>query len=210
MGAALSLDAALASPSIALVVTMVHLEILLLCAALWGLLGFLTYLYTGKSYVAPWSLFYAGLYVTLSFLITASRPNMVSIRNGIVGVRYAQTFAGPLFDALLVGLLAPEFIAAFLYFTFVFRTSDRTVRYRVTLTSWSLIAVFALAVLTPTIEPPGLAGALIGQSFGAIAALVILLAYYPPRAIRARFGVRGIDPSTPAPVPGTQRRLLDS
>jgi hypothetical protein len=54
-GAALSMLAVFTLPSDALVVTVVHLEILLLCAMLWGLLGYLSYLYTGRSYLLGWS-----------------------------------------------------------------------------------------------------------------------------------------------------------
>lgn len=200
--AGLSLEATFASPSDALVVKMVHLEILLVCAALWGLLGFLTYLFTGKNYLVPWSIFYAAFYVVLSFLITASRPSIVVITNGVVSVQYTVAFAGPLLDALLVGLLAPVFAGAFLYFSLVLRTTDRTVRFRITLTSWSLIAWLGLAFLDPgQALGSGLLGAILSQSLGAIAALVILLAYYPPRWVCTRFGVHGIDANTPAPVP---------
>jgi hypothetical protein len=101
---------------------------------------------------------------------------------------------GSLLFALLALLIAPEFIGAVLYFTLVFRSRDPTVRYRITLVSWSIILWFGLAALNlPDRLGGGLAVQLFSRSLGVVAALVILLAYYPPRAIRERLGVTGID-----------------
>jgi hypothetical protein len=199
-GAILSLVAVFELPSDALVVTALHFEILLLCVMLWGLLGYLTYLYTGRNLLLFWSLFYGGLYLFLSYLITASRPTIVLVTEGSVGVQYATPFGGSLLFALLAILIAPEFIGAILYFTLAFRSRDPTVRFRVTLVSWSIILWFGLATLNlPARLGGGLAAELLGRSLGVAAALAILLAYYPPRAVRERLGVTGIEPTPTAP-----------
>src|SRR5580658_4182618 len=149
LGGALSLIATFTLPSDALVVTAVHTEILLLSAMLWGLLGYLTYLYTGRSYLLFWSSFYATFYFVLTYVITASEPNVVTVTQGTVGVQYATAFGGPLLYVLIALLIAPEFIGAILYFTLVFRARDPTVRFRVTLVSWSIILWFGIATLNP-------------------------------------------------------------
>jgi hypothetical protein len=201
VGAGLSLAASVAVPSDALVVTLVHTEVLILSAMLWGLLGYLTYLYTGRNYLAFWSAFYAVLYLLLTYDITASRPSVVTVTHGVVGVQYAAPFGGPLLYVLIAFLIAPEFIGAVLYFTLVFRSPDPTVRFRVTLVSWSIIGWFGLALVDPAALLGGSLGAqIVGHSLGVVAAGVILLAYYPPRAIRRRLDVTAIDlpPTEPA------------
>lgn len=192
-GAVLSLVAVEVVPSSGLVVTAVHLEILVLCAGLWGLLGYLTFLYTGKSYLVMWSVFYGVLYLILTYIITAATKT-VTVSQGTVSLQYSNLVGGPILDILVVVLIAPEFIGAILYFTLVARTRDPTVRFRVTLVSWSLIAWFGLAAINvASVLGGGLAAELLNSSLGVIAAIVILLAYYPPRAVRKRLGVTGID-----------------
>lgn len=199
MGAILSLLATEVLPSVALVVTFVHLEILILCAALWGLLGHLTYLYTGRNYLVPWSVFYGALYLFLTYIITAA-TKVVTVSQGTVSLQYSNLVGGPTLAILIVLLIVPEFIGAILYFTLIFRTQDPTIRYRVTLVSWSLIAWFGLASINVAhVLGGGLAANLLSNSLGVIAAIVIVLAYYPPRSIRARLRVTGIDSSSVTP-----------
>jgi hypothetical protein len=207
-GAFLSLIATFAVPSDALVVTVVHLEILLLCAMLWGLLGYLTYLYTGRNWLLAWSVFYGALYLFLSYLITVSKPTVVTVTQGSVGVQYAAPFGGLLLYLLLALLIAPEFIGAILYFTLIFRSRDPTVRFRVTLVSWSIILWFGLSAIDPAARlGGGLAAELLSHLLGVGAAVVILIAYYPPRAIRERLGVAGIEaPRRPSTAPASPER----
>jgi len=197
LGAIESLIAAYQLPSLALVLTMLYLEILLLCAVLWALVGYLVFLFTGRGYLVPLSMLYAALYVLLIYFITASGPSSVGVSYGAVTISYATPVGGPILGVLLILLLGPEFIGAFLYFSLFFRTRDPTIRYRVTLVSWSLIAWFGLGFLNiGALLGGGLAAQVLARSFGVFAALVILMAYYPPRAIRTRFGVSSIDESS--------------
>jgi hypothetical protein len=199
-GAILSLIAVVQVPSSALVTTATHTEVLLLCAALWGLLGYLTYLYTARYFIVAWSAFYIGLYLFLSFVITASEPKTVSISHGMVSLTYGTVFGGVLLDGLLIVLIAPEFIGALLYLTLAFRTKEPTVRFRAGLVSGGLLLWFGLASINLTTLLGGsLGAALASESLGLVAALLILLAYYPPRSVRERFHVGGIGPSATSP-----------
>jgi hypothetical protein len=176
-----------------LAIFMLHTEILLICFALWGLLGYLTFLYTGKGYLWFWSVFYGALFIALGLLITADHGTSVVVTNGTVSVSFAYAVAGPLLDLLLVALIVPEFVGALLYFTLAFRTSNRTVRFRVTLVSWSLILWLGLTSLVAEVGAGGLAVHLALQLIGALAAVAILLAYYPPRWLRVRLRVTGVE-----------------
>jgi hypothetical protein len=198
-GAILSLWAAAVVPPLSVAVTILRLEVLIICAALWGLLGYLTYLYTGRNGLLFWSIFYGVFYISLLFLISAYGPSGVSVVNGSVSVTYGSLFAGPLLIILFFALIAPEFIGAVLYFTLSFRSRDPTVRFRVTVVSWSLILWLGISTLSAELPFAGdFAADIFLHSLGWLAALAILIAYYPPRFLRERFGVSSIDsPRTP-------------
>jgi hypothetical protein len=198
-GAFESLWAVWQVPPIAVAVTVLRLELLIVCAALWGLLGYLTYLYTGRNGLVFWSVFYGIFYVALLFLVSAYKPTTVTVVNGTVSLQYGTVFAGPLLDILFFALIAPEFIGAVLYFTLIFRSRDPTVRFRVTVVSWSLILWLGLSSLSAEfVVGTNLVIDVLVHSLGWLAALAILIAYYPPKILRDRLGVTGIDsPRTP-------------
>lgn len=189
-----SLVAAFTLPSLAVALTVFYVELLLLCGILWGLVGYLTYLFTGRSYLLPISALYAVLFVLLVYSITASGPIGVTLSQGTVGLQYTTAIVGPMLAVLTAVLVLPEFIGSVLYFTLFFRTRDRTVRYRVAVVSWSLIAWFGLSLLNIGNRlGGGVAAQIFARSLGVLAGIAILLAYYPPRVWRERFGLRGID-----------------
>jgi hypothetical protein len=178
------------TPSLAIVLSATYIEILMLCVVLWALLGYLIFLFTSRQYLVPLTVFYGILYMAFIYLITAADANAVTVTSGSVGLTYAGTISLPLAIVLVAGLLIPELVAAVLYFTLVFRTKDRTVRYRITLVSWSLIATFSLSFVNIGAALGGsLAAQIVGRSVGIFAAIVILLAYYPPQALQRRFGI---------------------
>jgi hypothetical protein len=194
IGGVESAVAAYVTPELALVVTLYYIEILALCVALWGLVSYLTFLYTGRNYLAPLSALYGLLYVLLLYFITASHPNAVTVTLGAVGVSYSTPVGGPILGILVLILLVPEFLAAILYFTLFFRTHDWTARYRIALVSWGLLAFFGLDLVNlGTRLGGGLAAVTLGAIVGLIPPIVILLAYYPPRTLRRRFGVTAIE-----------------
>ena len=194
IGGMLSLVAAFTTPTLALAITVTDLNILLACALLWGLVGYLVYLYTGRGFVVPLAVLYGTLYILLLYYLTAGDPTAVLVTAGTVGVSYATPVGGPILGILVILLIVPEFLASIAYFTLVWRTKDRTIRYRVTLVSWSLIAWFSIGSANiGAALGGGLAAEVFGHSIGDIAALVILVAYYPPMAIRTRLGVAPIE-----------------
>jgi hypothetical protein len=177
--------------NLALFITAGYINILVTCIALWGLLYYLIYLFTGNSRsLVPLTVFYMSYYVFLVYYITASIPNNVEISRWNTTLVYLNSLTGPFFVILVVLLLLPQIIGGFAYFTLYFRVSDITQRYRVLLVSWSIIAWF----LSPVIA---LAGGLsehdwwqlVSRLIGLVAALVILMAYLPPRWLKQRFGI---------------------
>lgn len=194
IGGAESLVAAFMPPPFALVATLLYLELLVLCVVLWALIGYLTFLFLGRSLLVPLSAFYGLSYVLLLYYIVASGPDGVVVTTGAVSTSFATPVGGVLLAAVFAVLILPEFVASALYFALFFRTTDRTVRYRIAIVSWSLILWFGLSsVNLGSLLGGSLAAAVFGRSLGVLAAIAILLAYYPPRALRERFGVRGIE-----------------
>jgi hypothetical protein len=168
-----------------------YINILVLCIALWGLVYYLIYLFTGNSRsLVPLTIFYMIYYVFLIYYITASMPSNVEISRWNTTLAYRNTLTGPLFVILVVLLLLPQIIGGFAYFTIYFRLSDVTQRYRVLLVSWSIIIWFLSPVLA-------LVGGLSEQDWwqlasrfiGLGAAATILMAYLPPRWVKERYGI---------------------
>jgi hypothetical protein len=197
LGAAESAMVSVAPPSLPAVVTATYIEILLLSAALWGLVGYLIRLYTGRSFLVPLTVLYAVLYVLLVYFITASGPAGVTVTLGRVSLQFATPISGPVLGILFVILIVPEYLGAVLYFTLFFRTRDPTARYRIALVSWGLVGFFSVGTANVAARLGGSLGAVtLGALLGLVPVLVILMAYYPPRSLRKRFGITGIDAMT--------------
>lgn len=189
-----SLVAAFQAPSLAVVLTLLYLEVLILCLLLWALIGYLTFLYTGRQYILSLAALYGLLYVLLLYFVTASGPDTVTVTLGVVGLGYQTQVGGPILGVLLLILVVPEFLCSILYFSLFFRTRDPTVRYRVLLVSWSLLGWFTLSFVNLGARlGGGLMAEALSNSLGLVTAAVIILAYYPTHGLRTRFGVTGIE-----------------
>lgn len=198
-----SLYAAFTTPALAVAVTAEFVVVLLLCVLLWALVGYLFYLFTGKVVAIPLAIVYAVLYVLLLYYFVASMPSGVVVTQGVVGLTYASTVTGPILGLLLLLLILPEIIGTISYLTLVLRTRDPTVRYRVALVGFSLLAFFGLSFTGIASRlGGGLAAEIVAQLVGVVAVGGILLGYYPPAWIRRRFGVRSIDENPPVPTTG--------
>lgn len=194
IGGFLTLFGALGLTDLSLFITATYVNLLISCIALWGLLYYLIFLFTGdRRSLVPLTIFYIGYYVSLVYYITASTPSHVNVGRWNATVAYNAPFAGPFFALIVILLLLPQIIGGFAYFTLYFRVRDATQKYRVLLVSWSIIVWF----LSPLIA---LAGGLAEQDWwqlvsrfiGLAAALTILIAYLPPRWLRERYDITSL------------------
>ena len=198
---------ALGLTDLALFITAGYINLLASCIALWGLVYYLVYLFTGNSRsLLPLSIFYVIYYILLVYYITASMPNAVEIGRWNTSLAYRNALTGPFFVVLVVFLLLPQLIGSLAYFTLYFKVSETTQKYRVLLVSWSILFWF----ITPLIALAGgvaeqdwwqLASRLIGLG----AAVTILMAYLPPRWLKQRYGIISLsdenqETNTPLPV----------
>lgn len=187
----LNILAAIGFTDLPLFITANQINLLVICIALWGLLYYLMYLFTGTTrWLVPLAVFYALYYILLIYYLTASIPEGIRVEPWRTNLIYRASPTGPFFLLLIVLLLLPQIIGGLAYFTLYFRISEVTQRYRVLLVSWSIIVWF----LSPLLA---LAGGLSQQDWwqlvsrfiGLAAALTILMAYLPPRWLRQRYGI---------------------
>jgi hypothetical protein len=194
IGGFLSLFGALGLTLLPLFVTATYVNILVLCIALWGLLYYLLYLFTGSSrLLVPLIIFYIIYYVLLVYYITASGPENVTLEHWRTTLAYRTPLTGPLFVLVILLLLLPQLLGALAYFTLYFRVPEVTQKYRTLLVSWSIIVWFISPLLALV---GGLAQydwwQLVSRIIGLAAALTILMAYVPPRWLRQRYGIMSL------------------
>lgn len=157
--------------------------------ALAGLLYYLLYLYTGRR--ALWRsvvLFYALLMAFTAYLVEGFGP-YVGTEDGTTTVLFEQEHPPLLLLVLSLSLSLPPLAAALAYFLLLFRLEDRESRYRIMLVSGGLGAWFFYSVLATifrfiTDTQTSYVGNVVGQLFGLLAALLVLLAFAPPPSVR--------------------------
>lgn len=202
IGAVQSLAGAFGLLSLPLAVTLMHVNLLVICIALLGLLYYLVYLFTGKRRaIVPLTLFYVLYYPLLVYFVVASDPIGVEVERWRVTLDYAQDIRGPLYVAVLLLLIAPQILGAIAYLTLYVRVKERTLRYRIALVSLSIIVWFgsALAAAFTGINQND-DWQIASRAIGLAAALTILMAYYPPGFLKRRFGLTSVSEDAAPPA----------
>lgn len=191
IGGLLSLFGAFGVTDLPVFVTATFINIQLSCVALLGLFYYLIYLFTGNSRWLPLlAILYFIFYILILYEITASDPEGVSLERWSTALVYRVPLTGTFFTILVVLLFASQIFGGFAYFTIYFRVPDVTQKYRILLVSWSIIIWF----LTPFM---GIAGSLeqqdwwqiVSRLIGLAAALMILVAYFPPGWLKTHYGL---------------------
>ncbi len=194
VGSLLSLAGAFGLTSLPLLVALTYLNLLLICVALWGLLYYLIYLFTGSSrWFVPLTAFYIAYYILLVYYITVSDPSRVQVGRWSVTVGYGSPVTRPFSLVVLLLLVLPQIIGSLAYFTLYFRVREATQKYRILLVSWSIILWFGSAFAASV---SGLAQRdwwqIASRFIGLAAALTIFIAYVPPGWLKRRYGLQAI------------------
>ncbi len=179
----LAIHAALTLSTIALVVV-----------ALYGLLSYLLYIYSGNPRMfiglaiahAAILAFYVGLIIWMT-------PVAVTTSTWRVDITYLRT-APPLVTGLASALLfIPALAGASLYGTLAFRAKEPTVRFRIVVVSTAFIFWFgASGIATLTGWTNEEAWPIIARAIALVATGLVILAYRPPPAIRKRLHVEAV------------------
>jgi len=168
---------------------------MLLCIALWGLLCYLIYLFTGNpNWAWPLAGFYGLVFVSLiAYLFLVLRPVGMFNENGVTSLQYAND--APELSILIIALfiLLPQILAALAYFSLFFRLKDQSQKYRVLLVSISILVWFGSPLIALGLGLSDLPWwVLASRLLGLAAVIVIYWAYYPPQFIQRRFRVASI------------------
>lgn len=198
-GAILSLLGAFGIVGLPLFTTITIVNFLAICVALYGLVFYLLYLYTGKRWIlAPLSIFYIAYYGLLVYYVQASQPISVTVQPWRATLVYQNPLRGPIFSLALILLLFPPIVGGLAYFMLYFQVKPATQRYRILLVSWSIIIWF---LSTFFVSSAGLSDEnwwqVISRLIGLAAALTILFAYQPPSWVKRRFGVAALTEEKP-------------
>ena len=191
VGGVQNLLGAFGTRSLPVFLTMAQLNVLFICASLFGLLYYLIFLLVGSSRpLLPLFAFYVAYYALLVYYLNSLIPTGISFGRWTVTLQYEHAAVGPLFSVVLALLVIPQMLCSLVYFLIFFRVHDVTQKYRILLVSWSIFLWFGSALF---VSAAGF-GALdwwqiVSRLIGLAAALIILLAYQPFRWIRRRFGV---------------------
>jgi hypothetical protein len=193
-GGVLSLLGALGIIGLPLFITITIINSLTTCVALFGLMFYLLYLYTGKSsLIWPIGIFYFFFYGLVVYIMEARDPTGVIVDRWTTNLQYANPIPGPLFLLALLLLIFPAIIGSLAYFMLFFQVNAKTQKYRILLVSWSIIIWFTSSFLA---NISGLAEQdwwqVASRLIGLCAALTILFAYQPPTWIKRRFGIAAI------------------
>lgn len=195
LGALRTLLAQAAVDSLPVYVWLGQATTLVLCVALWGLLYYLLYLYTGNRYWAwPLGIFYGLVFLGFTaYNLLVLRPIGITLETGSAAIQY-QVEPPRIYNLIIALLiLAPQLLAALAYFSLFFRLKERAQKYRVLLVSLSILVWFGSPLIALALGLSDLPWwALASRMLGFTAVLVIYWAYYPPSFIQRRFGVVSI------------------
>lgn len=132
----------LAQPPLASGVLVLHLKILAGCAAFFGLVYYLAYLYTGRFHLIwPLLVLYAGVFVVVTYSYVARDPVGQEVRAWGGGLTYANE-GGILSKVAYALLFAPPLAGALAYGALLPRAATREQRLRIIATSAAFAVLF--------------------------------------------------------------------
>jgi hypothetical protein len=178
-----------------LAITVLNVSLLLIVAAVWGLVYYLAYVYTGSSrWFWPITAFYAVLALVFLYLLAWLNPTGFDGAGRLVFERKQLTGA----PAIALGLMLtlPVVVAALGYGSLFFQVREAAARYRIGLVSGAFLLQFGWSTASTLLQlsrryPDSLALSLVSNALGLVSAVAILLAFRPPRAVRKRLGLPG-------------------
>lgn len=183
--------------------------VVVLTGAVASLLYYLLYLYTGRRAVRHWAVAYFLLVsVFLSLLVSGALspedyPRFERDAEGDVAFQSGPsdgTYGTLVFVALML-LVVPLTAGALAYVMLLFRLEGRTERYRIAMVGGGLLFWFGSTFLSRVVGralPAGLPDwwPVASRVISVLAAFLVVLAYYPPRPLQRRFGLRSLERET--------------
>jgi hypothetical protein len=187
----------------ALALTLALVSDLVAVALLWGLAGFLVYVYTGRHHLVALTALYGAFYVMLLYYVLDRVPHAVAFQAGAPTIVYSQPGPWWLVLPIVLILLVPEIVGGVLYLSLLRRTRDRGTRSRIWLVGGGILLWFAIALLVPSSAG---SWALLRSVLEVVPGLMSLIAFYPPAWAQRRFGLASAVPRTD---PGISEASID-
>lgn len=186
--------------SLNLYVSTLLINFALLAVGLGCLLYYLLFLFTGKRRILyPVAVTYILYYFVLTYTLINGQPTIIHEGTWRISHEGTRAASGPLQLLNLVLLAVPQTVGALMLLAVRGRSQDPTLRYRLALVPLALVAWTIGIVL---VGLPGFydsaAMQFSSRAIGALAALITLAAYEPFSWVRRRYGVHGLEPSTPS------------
>jgi hypothetical protein len=172
-----------------------HVSLLVLCVALWALLYYLVYLFTGnRRWLVPLSAFYVVYYLAMLYYVVLRQPIGVTVTDWAVKLEYANPAPVVSTAVIVLLLIVPPLVGAAGYARLFWRVTEPTQRYRIGMVSFTLLGWFgsALGAYGTGISTDPWWQA-VSRLIGLAAALLIYAAYRPPGWVQRRWGVRSIE-----------------
>lgn len=156
----------------------------------WGLLYYMVYLFTGRSFwLRPLTALYVAQGIALFLAIAYLRPVSIVSKGWFPVIQYAHE-SGAIFDAF-VGFvfIIPAFLATAAYATLFFRIRSPAKRIRVGLVGGGIFLWIATVIALGAIPGDSDPAHILNRLIALLAATSVLIAYEPPRWLRKRLGV---------------------
>lgn len=176
-------------------VTTTYVLLLVLCLALWALVYYLVYLFTGnRRLLGPITAFYVAYYAFLVYYVTLREPIGFETSAWSVQLTYARDVTGAPLILLMLLLMVPPILGALGYARLFLKVRDATQRYRIGLVSFSIAAWFGIALVAWITELSLQSWwQFASRGVSLAAAVLVYAAYRPPGWIRRRWGVEPVD-----------------
>lgn len=166
------------------------LQRLFLAVSMVGLMEYLLFLVTGRSFARWLAAAYSAYFALLLYAFLRAEPTGLLVTDWRTDVLYSGPQIAWAPAVALFAIILPPVAASLAYFRLFFRVEDATTKWRIALVSWAIIGWWVVAVAAgqrAALENGPL------QSFQRVlslfAALVVLAAYHPPRWARLRWGL---------------------
>lgn len=179
-----SLLLALGVADVPLHLALLYVRLPPIALGLWGLLSYLTYLYTGsRRWFWPAGIFYGLVGGALGALYATAQATSVYEKAGELAFTWARQPPSAVSLLLVVFVFLPVLGATIAYGTLWFRTPGRLQRYRIALVSGAFAVWFVATLLgaLPNASPPPW-WPLVVRVLSLLAPAAVLLAYRPPTA----------------------------
>jgi len=188
----ITIAASLGYRSFPLTLAFIQAALVVVCAAVWGILGFLLYVYRGThKWLMPSAIFYGVLAFGLLWLVSWMGP--VGFEAGQDGIALEYTRRLGASSSVVVGLLfsVPIFAAAIAYGSLLFRVNERMPRYRIAMVAGAFAIQFGWVILRGILGlqrrfPDSKILLVANQGLTIIVPIIILMAYRPPSWVARR------------------------